>query len=66
MRRTLAISANLSLYPCHNLTHSFPNVLSSGYSLNNSSAGSGEAQKKKWFKTAGEGVGEKVSFGAAV
>jgi len=37
MRRTLAISANLSLYPRHNLTHSFPNALSSGHSLNNSS-----------------------------
>ena len=55
MRRSLAIFVNLSPYPCHNLTHSFPNAFSSGYSLHNSSAGSGEAQKKKWFKTAGRG-----------
>jgi hypothetical protein len=60
MRRTLAISANLSLYPRHNLTHSFPNALSSGHSLNNSSAGSGEAQKKKWFKTAGRGLAKRL------
>jgi len=38
---TLAISTSLSLRITRFLTHSTPKALSSGYSLNNSSAGSG-------------------------